>query len=77
MRRWRIQFIYQSSDGETRITEETVKAESRDAASAIATTIRPSTECVFSVHPESEDQYLNTVKLNALDRSGKAWKPSE
>lgn len=75
--RWRIQFIYQTADGETRITEETVTADSRDAASAIAAKIQPSEECVFSIHAESDEQFLNSVRVQALNRAGKGWKSGD
>lgn len=77
MPRWRIQFIFQTASGETRITEETVNAENRDGAKAMAIKIQPSEECIFSVHPESDEQFLNSVRMEALGRAGKSWTPTD
>jgi hypothetical protein len=76
MARWRVQFIFQDGDGKARVTEEIVKADSRDAAAKIAADIQPTRDCVFSVHEESADQFLGTVRPQALGRAGKSWAPT-
>lgn len=77
MARWRIQFIYQNANGETRITDEIVKSADRDGAARLAEGLKPSLECVYSVHPESNDQLLGGVRFQALEKAGKKWAPDQ
>ena len=75
MGRWHIQYIYQDGAGDVRMSEEVVVAETREQAAELAVRYRPTTECVFSVHPESDEQFLNAVRTQALGHAGKKWTP--
>lgn len=75
MARWQIQYIFLDEDGETRMTNQLTEAPDRDAARDLAQKLAPTKDCVFSVHPESDDQFLGNVRTQAMSQAGRDWHP--
>ena len=70
MPNWVVQYVFKGSGGETSISVSRVFAATEKEAREFAARIAPFEEFVLSVHPESEDQFLGTVKQQAKILSG-------
>lgn len=77
MPRWIVQYVFPDDDGETRISHLTVEAESKEAAGTKAAEFAPAEEFVFSVHPETDEQFLGNVRQQALAMSGHGFEPKD
>ena len=71
MPNWIIQYVYNTKDGKPGIALRHVTAASETDAKALAVNLAPAEEFVITVHPESDDQFLGTVKHKAMWLTGK------
>tara|TARA_B100000315_G_C14344100_1_gene480945 strand:- start:180 stop:440 length:261 start_codon:yes stop_codon:yes gene_type:complete len=69
--RWIIQYIFEDAKGKTRISLGEATAETKEEALELAAKSAPREEFLVSVHPESDEQFLGTVKHKAMIMSGK------
>lgn len=69
---WIAHYVYASDDGEMRSTMKSIVASSYEKAMEAASKLAPAEEFVVSVHPESEDQFLGSVRHQVADLSDKS-----
>ena len=70
---WIVQFVFEGPEGETEVSLTRIDAPTKEKAAELAAGMAPGENFVIaSVMPESEDQFLGTVKHQALKLSGKA-----
>ncbi len=74
MSRWIIQYVYENNEGKTRISIDRIKADSKQEAIEKASRIAPADNFLVSAHPESNEQYFDTVRAKAMTLSGKIGK---
>lgn len=66
MTTWYAQYIYAEGTGRAAVQILTIHARSRDAALAVAQRSAPAEEFVLSLHPQSDEQFLGRVRLQAM-----------
>ena len=71
MARWVVQYIYEDKDGSARFLFGKIDAPTLKEAKRLANDRAPVDEFVFSVHPQSDAQFLDQVKSKAMDLAGK------
>ncbi|MDH5748723.1 MAG: NUDIX hydrolase [Rhodospirillales bacterium] len=74
MPRWTVQYVYLDETGNTRVSMDTVEAESKDNALTLAAKQAPAEEFMITLHPESEEQLLGSVRHKAMAMAGKIQK---
>ncbi len=62
---WIANYIYKDADGATRTDMRLVTAFTEDEAQEFAAQYPPAEEFVVSLHPQTEDQFLGSVRQNA------------
>ena len=72
---WIAHYVFMASDGETRSVMKSIVASNRETAMAAASKLAPAEEFVVSVHEESEDQFLGSVRHQAASLSDQAIDP--
>lgn len=77
MTRWIVQFVYDGGEGKTQISHPKITVADKEEARELAAKVAPSGEYVFSIHSESDEQFLGAVRHKAMIISGKAIKGSE
>ncbi len=74
MPRWTVQYVYLDDTGKTRVSLDTLEAETREDARNLAAERAPAAEFMITVHAESEEQLLGSVRHQALIMAGKVRK---
>ncbi len=74
MPRWTVQYVYLDDTGKTRVSLETLEAETQEDARTLAAGQAPAEEFMITVHQESEEQLLGSVRHQALIMAGKMRK---
>lgn len=64
---WVAQFVYPDAEGNAQVSLLNITAETREAAQAIAVRHAPAEEFMVSLHPQSEEQFLGQVRMQALN----------
>ncbi len=77
MRTWIVQYVYNSVDNTPRVGLKRITADSEAQARQLAVEFAPSQEFVMTLHPESDEQVLGSVKRSALWLSGKGTRRVE
>lgn len=72
MQNWVIQYVYATDKGENGVSIVEIKAENETEAKKIAELKAVAEEYIFTVHPQSDEQFLGNVKHQANIMSGKA-----
>ena len=69
---WIAQYVYLEKDGNTGITTARITAGSREEAMKKAARTAAVADFALSVHPESSDQHLGSIRHRAMEMAGKA-----
>jgi hypothetical protein len=69
---WIIQYVYEDKGGDTRVSHIRIKAENEAEARSLAPEKAPTEEFLFSIHPETAEQVLGTIRRKAAVLTGKA-----
>lgn len=72
MQNWIIQYVYATDKGENGVSIVEIEAENEAEAKKIAELKAVAEEYIFTVHPQSDEQFLGNVKHQANIMSGKA-----
>ncbi len=72
---WIAHYVYATADGEMLSTMKTIVASSYERAMDAAAQKAPAEEFVVSVHAESEDQFLGSVRHQAANMSEQTIDP--
>ena len=67
---WIIQYVYMDANGEAGVSHTRIEASDKEAASKYANDAAPATEFMFTVHAESDEQFLGSTRQQALRLSG-------
>jgi hypothetical protein len=69
---WIVQFVFEGAEGDAEVSLTRVDAETKEEARDLAAKKAPGEDFVIaSVVPESDEQFLGTVKHQAIMMSGK------
>ena len=66
---WIAHYVFASADGEMRSAMKSIVASTYETAMEAAAKLAPSEEFVVSIHEESEDQFLGSVRHQAASLS--------
>lgn len=72
MQNWVIQYVYATEKGENGVSIVHIQAENEAEAKKIAEEKAIAKEYIFTVHPQSDEQFLGNVKHQANVMSGKS-----
>lgn len=72
MKNWVIQYVYATDKTEQGVSISVVEAETYEDARDLAIKKAQAEEFIFTIHPQSEDQYLGAVKHKANIIAGNA-----
>ncbi len=71
MKNWVVQYVYQTDKDENGISILHVQAETLEEAKEIAVQKAAAEEYIFTVHPQSDEQFLGNVRHQANMLVGK------
>ena len=79
MKNWVVQYVYATESSQQGLSISYIEAETYEDARVIAIEQAGAEEFIFTIHPQSEDQFLGTVKhhANMIAGNGVAIDPAE
>ena len=72
MKNWVVQYVYATDKEEQGVSIEHIQAETLEEAKEIAQKKAVAKEYVFNLYPQSEEQFLGSVRRDAKVLSGNA-----
>lgn len=70
MKNWVVQYVYATDKDEQGVSISEIQADTLEEAKEIAQQKAVAEEYIFNVYPQSEEQYLGTVKHDAKMMTG-------